>query len=110
MAHLIDGPAYGAILPTMSTDEATPTPAMATWAWLRRRWVVVAVMVVAIAVPGSIYLNYEMQRRNQLCAAALSARATILARYTPAITWEGLKQFGNGKEIAVQLHDYCGID
>lgn len=67
-------------------------------------------MVVAITVPGSIYLNYEMQRRNQLCAAAMSARATHIAIFKAQITWEDLKKSGNGKEIAVQLHDYCGID
>ena len=83
---------------------------MVTWAWLRRRWVVVAVMVVAIAVPGSIYLNYEMQRRNQLCDDALSARAARIASFKHILTWEVLKTGDSGKEIAVQLHDYCGID
>ena len=65
----------------------------------RRAWLIVAV-VVALAVPGSIYLGYELQRRNQICSAALAFREKAFQYYTAK----------NYPDIVKQLHDYCGID
>ena len=63
----------------------------------RRAWLIVA--VVALAVPGSIYLGYELQRRNQICSAALAFREKAFQYYTAK----------NYPDIVKQLHDYCGI-
>jgi len=80
----------------------------------RRALLIVAVAVVAIAVPGSIYLNYELQRRNQICSAALAFReravTDVNAKTLPLFqsSWNDLAK--DYPDIVKQLHDYCGID
>ncbi len=64
VGHLIDGPAHGAILPTMSTVTTSRID--------QRFWFALVVVVMTIAVPGWIYLNYELGRRQQLCNTGLS--------------------------------------
>lgn len=86
----------------------------------RRAWLIVA--VVALAVPGSIYLGYELQRRNQICSAALAFReravTDVNATMRPAFqsySWSSRSKTQPSidiehPDIVQQLHDYCGID
>ncbi|NBT27433.1 MAG: hypothetical protein EBT09_13000 [Actinobacteria bacterium] len=78
----------------------------------RRTWILVAVAVVAIAVPGSIYLNYELGRRQHLCADALGRRVQVVADANASLlkaglpfhlSWNDLAK--DNPDIVKQLHD-----
>ena len=87
---------------TISQDDAAPRN------WLGRTWVVVAVaLVMAIAIPGSIYLNYELGRRLQLCQSALTMRDEILRSYKIPIGWPAV-EVGH-PDVGAQLRTYCGM-
>jgi len=73
-----------------------------------RTWVVVAVaLVMAIAIPGSIYLNYELGRRLQLCQSALTMRDQIVRSYNAPIGWPDVAS--QHPDIVAQLRTYCGM-
>jgi len=87
---------------TISQDDAAPRN------WLGRTWVVVAVaLVMAIAIPGSIYLNYELGRRLQLCQSALTMREQAV-RFN-GFTVEWAIEAANHPDIVAQLRTYCGM-
>ena len=87
---------------TISQDDAAPRN------WLGRTWVVVAVaLVMAIAIPGSIYLNYELGRRLQLCQSALTMRDQIVRSYEARIGWPTVAS--KHPDVVAQLWTYCGM-
>jgi hypothetical protein len=73
-----------------------------------RTWVVVAVaLVMAIAIPGSIYLNYELGRRLQLCQSALTMREQAVR--INGITVEWARVASSHPDVVAQLRTYCGM-
>jgi hypothetical protein len=87
---------------TISQDDAAPRN------WLGRTWVVVAVaLVMAIAIPGSIYLNYELGRRLQLCQSALTMRDLIVRKNENPIGWTHVAS--RHPDVVAQLRTYCGM-
>ena len=78
----------------------------------QRFWFALVVVVMTIAVPGWIYLNYELGRRQHLCADALGRRVRVVADANASLlkaglpfhlSWNDLAK--DNPDIVKQLHD-----